>query len=315
MTARSREALVADVGGTTARFAIADIDELTIDHFASFSSRMFPRLEDAIESYLASVPTRPKMASLAIAAPLRGPTIEFTNLDWRFTRDDIARSTGVENVLLINDFEAVAHALPHLVPHDLHQIGGGTPAAIGPRVALGPGTGLGVAGLVARQDGWTPVASEGGHIAFAPGNDEDYEIMRRMGDGDRVSAERMISGPGLERVYGVLRQMRGQPADGKSVAEVVRLAMEEADPIAEAALAHFVRWLGAFAGDMALVFGATGGVYIGGGVAPHIIKALETGAFREAFEAKGRLSGFLRPIPIHVIVAADAGLKGAAAAL
>ncbi len=316
MTARSREALVADIGGTTARFAMADIDELTIDHFASFSCRMFPSLQAAIRAYLSSVPHRPKMASLAIAAPLRGDTIELTNLDWSFTRADIAEATGVADVRLVNDFEAQALALPHLVAHDLHRIGGGEADANGTKVVLGPGTGLGVSGLVRSAASWIPLPGEGGHVAFAPRTSDDFELMQRMGDGSgRVSAERMISGPGLEKVYQHLRQMRGHPEEPKPVAEVVRLALAGEDVVAGEALDHFVRWLGSFAGDMALVLGARGGVYLAGGIAPRIIEALETRGFREAFEDKGRLSGILRANPIHVVLAPDAGLKGAALAL
>ncbi|WEX10733.1 glucokinase [Chelativorans sp. AA-79] len=316
MIARSREALVGDIGGTNARFAMADIDELTIDHFAAFRCREFPSLQAVIEAYLASVPHRPEMASLAIAAPIRGERMEITNLGWSFTRDEVAAATGAETLVLLNDFEALALALPHLVPHDLHQLYDGAPVENGAKLVLGPGTGLGVAGLVHGAGSWIAVPGEGGHVSFPAQDVEEIEIMRRLSAGrGRVSAERLISGPGLERVYAILRDMRGAPAGPKPVAEVTRLALAQEDSVAVDALGYFLEWLGRFSGDMALVYGASGGVYLGGGIAPRILEALEGEAFRTAFTDKGRLSHLVSTIPVNVITAADAALRGAAIAL
>lgn len=316
MIARSREALVGDIGGTNARFAMADIDELTIDHFAAFSCRGFPSLEAVIAAYLASVPHRPKMASLAIAAPIWGKRIEITNLDWSFTHEDIAAATGAETPVLVNDFEALALSLPYLIPHDLHPLNGGKPVENGAKVVLGPGTGLGVAGLVYGTGSWVAVPGEGGHVSFPAQDVEEVEILRRLSAGGGwVSTERLISGPGLERIYAILRDMRGVPSAPKPVAEVTRLALAEEDPFAVEALGYFLKWLGRFAGDMALVYGATGGVYLGGGIAPRILKALEGEAFRSAFTEKGRLTGLLSQVPVNVIMAGDVALRGAAIAL
>jgi glucokinase len=316
MTFGPRHALVGDIGGTNARFAIADVDELTIDHFAAFSCRRFPSLEDVLAAYLATLPSRPARACLAVAAPLRGDSVKLTNLHWTFSQDSLRRASGIEELRLINDFEALALVLPHLVPHDLHRLGGGTSQADQPRVVLGPGTGLGMAGLVPCGDGWRAVASEGGHVAFAAETQEEFEIMRRMGDGlGRVSAERMISGPGISKVHALLAEMRGRPVQAMPIAEIARMAGSGEDRLATDTFDYFGAWLGRFAGDMALAFGAGGGVYIAGGIAPKILHLLEKGGFWDAFCDKGRMSGFLQTVPVHVITAPDAGLRGAAVAL
>lgn len=316
MTIHSRQALVGDIGGTHARFAISDIDELTVSNFAVFRCAMFPSLQAAVEAYVRSIPHRPRMASLAIAGPLAGERLKLTNLPWIFSREEIREAAQVEHLELVNDFEALALSLPHLTAHDLHRIGGGALLADAPKVVLGPGTGLGVAGLVPSDGGWIPVAGEGGHVTFPMETAEELAIVDRLREEvGRVSAEDMISGPALPRLYRALGAMRDRPAAANAPVDVVRLALAHEDALAEEALELFVRWLGRFAGDMALVYGARGGVYLGGGIAPHIITALEAPGFRAAFEGKGRLSAFLEAIPVHVVKAADAGLRGAALAL
>ena len=317
MTTQSRQALVGDIGGTHARFAITDIDELTISHFASFHCAMFGSLQEAIGAYLQSVPQRPHLAGLAIAGPPAGETVKLTNLPWSFTREEIRAATGAERLCLVNDFEALALSLPYLSAHDLHRIGGKEPAEDAPKVVLGPGTGLGVAGLVRSAAGWIAVPGEGGHVAFAPRTAEELAIADRIRGqtGAYVSAEHLISGPGLLRAYKALGAMQVCHAPARDSVEIVRLALAHEDPLAEEALGLFVQWLGRFAGDVALTYGARGGVYLGGGIAPHIVEALEAPVFRAAFEGKGRLADFLAPIPINVIKAADVGLRGAALAL
>lgn len=316
MTMHSRKALVADIGGTNARFAIADIDTLIIDHFAAYPSTSFPSLQAAVEPYLATIPHRPALACFAIAAPVSGETLRLTNLPWTFTRDELQSACGVRHLHVVNDFEALALALPWLTPHDLHRIGGGDPAGKGTKVVLGPGTGLGVAGLAQAASGWVGLPGEGGHVSFPARNSRELAIVDRVaGGGGHVSAERLISGPGLAALYRILAGMKGEAAEALPATGIVRAALAHEDPLAEEALELFVEWLGRFAGDMALAFGARGGVYLGGGIAPRIIEALEAGGFRKAFEAKGRLSPFLETVPVHVIKAADAGLRGAAIAL
>lgn len=312
----SRLGLVADIGGTNARFALADLASHKLTQFERFSAAQFPSLAAAAEAYLAHIDVRPRSACLAVAAPVVGESIQLTNSPWAFDRDGLRAGLGLDSLRVINDFEALALALPRLQAPELHRIGGEVPAPRAPKVVLGPGTGLGVAGLVWSASGWRAVESEGGHVAFAVEDAQEFAMLERLLIGrQRLSAERVLSGPGLEDIYRVLADLRSAGAPRLKAAEVVERAVADSDAIAVAALERFVVWLGRFAGDVALVFGARGGVYLGGGIAPRILAALSTGAFRQAFEAKGRMAGFLAPVPVHVILAKDAGLKGAAVAL
>ncbi|WP_159592400.1 glucokinase [Chelativorans xinjiangense] len=316
MKGNSRQALVADIGGTHARFAISDIDELTVTNFAVFRCNMFTSLKAAIEAYMGSVPHRPAMASFAIAGPVTEGELRLTNLPWSFTRDDLRRATGAERLHVVNDFEALALSLPYLTAHDLHKLGGGEPAEGRPRVVLGPGTGLGVAGLVAAPSGWVGMPTEGGHVSFPVESGEELEIVEQIRAGEgHLSAERLISGPGLSRLYAALAKKRGRHVEPRSVQEIVERGLAKEDPLAELALQLFVKWLGRFAGDVALLYGAGGGVYLGGGIAPRILDLLATDAFRGAFLSKGRLFSFLERLPVQVIKSQDAGLRGAAVAL
>lgn len=321
MGATSRMALVGDIGGTNARFAITDIDELSIMHFAALRCDMFPSLQAAIKAYMNSIPHRPSMAAFAIAGPVRSEVVRMTNLPWSFSREDLRSVSGADTIHLVNDFEALAMVLPHLTAHDLHKLGGGEPVEGATKVVLGPGTGLGVAGLVSSPSGWISVPGEGGHISFAAEDVEELAIREKMtGDKGHVSAERMISGPGLVRLYQVLGQMKGVKPDPLSAAEIAARALGDKENLAEEALGYFKTWLGRFAGDMALAYGAQGGVYLGGGMAPRIFdeaaaSAFDLAFFHRAFQAKGRLSAYLASIPVYTIRAADAGLRGAAVAL
>jgi glucokinase len=277
----------------------------------------FPSLEAVVESYLRGVSARPSMAALAVAGPVVGETIKLTNSPWSFGREALRVALGLDDLLVLNDFEALAHALPHLGPSDLQQIGGHAPVDRAPKVVLGPGTGLGVAGLVWSPAGWVALASEGGHASLAVEDAREFAMLERLVQGrQRLSVEHVVSGPGLAESYRVLAEMAGQPVAPAEAPEVVQRALGGHDPCAREALERFAIWLGRFAGDAALVLGARGGVYIGGGIAPKMIGALSAGAFRRAFEAKGRMASYLGPIPVYVItIGTKAALKGAAAAL
>lgn len=312
----TRQALVGDIGGTNARFALADLDSLFIDRFAAYPCRNLPSLEAALRAYVATLPQKPLRACLAVAAPLRSETVRMTNLNWTFTADSLRAASGIDDLRLINDFEAQARVLPHLQPDDLHRIGGGEPDEGLPKIVLGPGTGLGMAGLVHSGQGWVPVASEGGHVSFAAESDEELAIVRRMAaQFGRVSAERLISGPGLENVFGILAELRSSKKKAVSVAEIFALAADGQDAVASDTAEYFVKWLGRFAGDMALAYGAGGGVYIAGGIAPRVLNLLETGTFWQSFCDKGRMSRFLESVSLNVVIAGDAGLRGAASSL
>ncbi len=312
----SPRALVADIGGTNARFALADLAALDVTDVRTFPTADHASLAEAIKCYLKDSGETVAHAGIAVAAPLHEDTVKLTNAPWVFAQSTLAREAGLEGAQVFNDFEALALSLPHLKPGELHRLGGTTPIEQAPKAVLGPGTGLGVAGLVWPASGWVAVPGEGGHLTLAAENEHELALIERMRKGlDRLSVERAVSGPGLAELYQAIAASRGLGEAPLSPAEVERHALSGEDEMAEAALDIFVSWLGRFAGDVALVFGARGGVYLGGGIAPKLLSRLEKGDFRTAFERKGRMTPFVAPIPVHVILAEFPALKGAAAGL
>ena len=310
------QALVADIGGTNARFAIANLETLSLSDIRTFPTAEHATLADAIRAYLKDAPETVAHAGLAVAAPLREDTVKFTNAAWTFKQSTLAKEAGLEAAYVFNDFEAQAYALPVLSADELHSLHGGKAVENAPKVVLGPGTGLGVAGLVRSPSGWVPVPGEGGHQTFPAENERELALLERMRVGlERLSVERVLSGPGLADLYRAIAASYGFSDAELSPAKVEQLAIGGEDEMAVEALNFFVRWLGRFAGDMALVFGARGGVYLGGGIAPKMLSRLERDDFRQAFERKGRMSPYVEAIPIHVVVSDYPGLKGAAAGL
>ena len=310
------QALVADIGGTNARFAIANLETLSLSDIRTFPTAEHATLADAIRAYLKDAPETVAHAGLAVAAPLREDTVKFTNAAWTFKQSTLAKEAGLEAAYVFNDFEAQAYALPVLSADELHSLHGGKAVENAPKVVLGPGTGLGVAGLVRSPSGWVPVPGEGGHQTFPAENERELALLERMRVGlERLSVERVLSGPGLADLYRAIAASYGFSDAGLSPAKVEQLAIGGEDEMAVEALNFFVQWLGRFAGDMALVFGARGGVYLGGGIAPKMLSRLEQDDFRQAFERKGRMSPYVEAIPIHVVVSDYPGLKGAAAGL
>ncbi len=316
MAADPTKALVADIGGTHARFAIADLGDLSIRHAATLPSRSFDSLQEAVRAYLDGCPVRPGRAAFGLAAPLSGETIRMTNLPWSFTRRELAAACDVGEVLLINDFVALAHAVPHLGEADLVRIGGAEGAQDATRIVLGPGTGLGLAAIAHTPQGWLPLPGEGGHAGLAARNARELAICEKIAGGrTHVDMEELLSGPGIARLYGIVADLAGTPRQPPDPKEIAARAADGSDALASETLALFAEWLGRFAGDMALAFGARGGVYLGGGIAPKILPLLRQGGFRRAFEDKGRMSAYVEAIPVHVILARDAALRGAAIAL
>jgi glucokinase len=308
--------LVADVGGTHARFALADIDTGKIHAYRKSKVVEFESLEAAATNYLASVGYRPTKACFAVAGPVTDDVIRLTNANWSFTRDSIQRAAGLNSLVIANDYEALAHSLPYLTAGDLLQIGGEKARERSTKVVIGPGTGLGVAALAWSEERWCPISGEGGHTSFAATTAEEFAITQYMRkDYDHISAEMLISGPGLSRVYGILREMQDGSRADISAAVIVERAGDGSDRIAQRVTELFAGWLGSFAGDAALMFGARGGVYVAGGIPPRILDILIAGHFRKRFEFKGRMADYVKNIPAFVILNDDAGLRGAAAIL
>ncbi len=316
-------ALLADIGGTNARFALTDLSTPIPDVFdaKSLNAAEFASLQHAAEHYLASVNARPHRAAIAVASPVNGEEIRLTNRAWSFTRSELQRALGLDTLHVLNDFGAVAWSVPALGGSDqIHLHGADDEPVHGPVTVLGPGTGLGVAMLVGGQrDGWQIVETEGGHVSFAPLGDEELAIARwftaRFG---RVSNERLLCGSGLSHIDAVLRDAvdlnSGQHQALREPADIVAAALEGHDLAARRTLARFCAVLGSVAGDAALIHGART-VMIAGGIVPRFVPFLRSSAFRERFLAKGRFAPYLESVSIRVITHPGPGLLGAAMAL
>jgi glucokinase len=301
--------LLGDIGGTNSRFAIAGSagrpEQIVIIENNSADS-----LEMAIERYLAQTGARPSAAVLAIAGPTDGgEEVALTNRSWRFRRSELAQRFGFSTLRILNDFEAIAWALLRLDAADARPLGRALAPQNGVKVVLGPGTGLGVAALVPVAGHWHVVASEGGHASFGPQAADEVDVFVRLqGDHGCVSAETILSGPGLLRLLRAI-----DPQTPCQAPETVVAAALALDPSAQAAARLFVRLLGRFAGGLALTFKAVGGVYIAGGVASRLGPLLDEQLFRAAFEAHPPYEKLLTAIPTLLMNRTEPGLLGCAA--
>ena len=301
--------LIADIGGTNTRCAIAQPGGV-VEKVETFRNREFPGLDRLLASYLGALPPsqRPDEAVIAIAAPIRGDEIHMVNINWAFSIAALARTLSLKRLIPLNDFAAQAYALPVLGPKDLRQVGGGKAVAGAPKVVVGPGTGLGTAGLVSIAGRWQAITGEGGHVTVAPSNEQETRIValgrERFG---HCSAERLISGAGLMFIHGALH---GGPALAPDVFGA-RVAARDADALET--LDVFFQFLATIASNLALTFAAFGGVYIGGGITPRYVEQFLSSGFRPRFEDKGRYRPFLADIPTWVITADQPALRGLAA--
>jgi glucokinase len=303
MTASAEAMLLGDVGATNARFAVlfdgvlGPIKWIEVSHHPIFG--------EAVEEFLEMHPRNTPVihALLAVAGPVEEQRCTFTNCPWTIDGRDMRDRFGFQSVQIVNDFEATAWSLPRLAKQDLRSMGGGRAVPGAPMVVLGSGSGLGVAGLVPEGAGHVVVSSEGGH-ATMPANsvreDAILDFLRhRFG---HVSAERVLSGPGIENLYHAVAALDGIAAPPRNATEITIAALNGVCPTSRAALDTFCAMLGTFAGNVALTYGALGGVYIAGGIAPRILDFLANSEFRSRFEQKGRLRAYLEAIPSQVIV-------------
>lgn len=301
--------LIADIGGTNTRCAIADgagSHESTL----VFKNRDFTGLAELLKSYLDSLPAdqRPRSSVLAIAAPIRGEDVRMINIDWQYSVTDLKRELGFDDLRILNDWEALAIALPALSDAQLTRVGDGEQQAGKPKVAIGPGTGLGVASLIPVDGGWKAVSGEGGHVTLAASNDDEARVIARVRDDyGHCSAERLISGPGMSYLHRLLHET-GDQLTPKRIAELA----DAGDRAARQTLEMFFRLFGTVAANLALTIGAFGGVYIGGGVIRRNTEQFAKSGFRERFEAKGRYGNYLKSIPTYVIDADEPALIGLA---
>ena len=302
--------LIADIGGTNARFALVEA-EGDIHDERTLLVRDHPAPAAAIETYLAE--RRVEDAVIAVATPVETEEIGFTNSPWRFSIGGLKARLGLRELAVINDFVAQALAMPHLAAEERALMGGGA-AAPGRAVGvLGAGTGLGVSALVPGKLGWTALPTEGGHVSFAPGNEREDRVLAvlraRLG---HVSNERLLSGQGLLNLAQSLATIDGRTTLAGTAEEVTEAARGGTCPACVEAVTMFSTLLGAAAGDLALTIGARGGVYVAGGVCLRLGELFDRAAFRRRFLDKGRMRAFLEPIPTWLVLRGDTGLIGAA---
>jgi glucokinase len=309
--------LVGDIGATNARFGLVS-PKGELLHSSSFAISDFPTIGAAVTAYLTQrgpLPA-PRAGALAVAGPVGGDQVRMTNHPWSFSIAALRAELGLERLEIINDFTAVALALPRLTPADRLPVGGGAPLADRPMAVLGPGSGLGVSGLVPAGPRWRALTGEGGHVTMAPATERENAVLEWMRRHfDHVSAERCLSGPGLVNLYNGLAAVDGVPAASYTAAQITDPATAATDPLCGEATAMFCAMLGTVASNLALTLGAQGGVFIAGGIVPRLGARFVESGFRERFEAKGRLKPYLAAIPTYVITHKLPAFLGCAAVL
>ena len=305
--------ILADIGATNVRFALLAPDG-SVNRFENFRNLDYEMVTEAIDAYLATVTKdeRPTAAAFAVAAPVIGDKITMLNSPWTFSREAVRHRYGWSALHMVNDFVANALAVPQLKDDDFVQVGEGKAVDGEPIAVLGPGTGLGVAGLVRCAGKWAPIAGEGGHATLAPMDSREgaiIDILRRQYA--HVSAERVLSGPGLVNLYDALCELAGKPAAPLTPERITDL-YPGCDPQARETVMMFCGMLGTFAGSVALTFGARGGVYVMGGIVPKILGTFVQSSFRERFEFRGRYRAYLSEIPTFVVTRPNPAFLGLA---
>jgi glucokinase len=313
--------LLADIGGTNARFAL-EFGPGRIELVEVLACGAHATVADALRAYLAlpqvlasgAGPIR--HAAIAIANPVADDMVRMTNHHWTFSIEALRRECGFDTLVVENDFTALARALPHLAPDQKRQVGGGAARAHSPLGLIGAGTGLGVSGLIPSSGGYAVLRSEGGHATFSPANDDEVAILqyawRELG---HVSAERLLSGAGVELIYRALAGRTGRVPDPLGAPEISRRALAGECLLCDQVLETFCGMLGTVAGNLAVTLGAQGGIYIGGGIVPRLGARFDASMFRQRFEAKGRFSDYLAQVPTWVITADHPAFLGVSAIL
>ena len=309
----ARPRLIADIGGSYARFAL-EVAPGEFEQKVSMRVADHPDFHHAVSAYLAHLPKhRISDCAVAIANPVAGDLVQMTNYHWHFSIEEMRQRLGFDNLVVVNDFTALAMALPKLLPHQRRQIGGGAPAPRSVLGLIGAGSGLGVSGLIPAEDGWIALGTEGGHASFAPRSEREIAILRHAWKQlPHVSFERLLSGPGLELIYRALAEISGQPDQGLDAPDITHRALVGHDPLCLDVIETFCTMLGTAAADLAVMQGALGGVYIGGGIVPRLGALFDRSGFRARFEDKGRFSDYVKAIPTYVITAEDVTFMGAA---
>ena len=309
--------LIADIGGTNARFALETARQ-QFEHIEVLPCADYDTIVDAVKEYLKRV-GNPSIhnAAIAIANPIVGDWVQMTNHRWAFSIETTRQALHLDNLLLLNDFTAQALAITQTAAADLVQVGGAQPIEHAPKAVIGPGTGLGVSGLIPTPSGaYVPLAGEGGHTSFPPFDDAEIMVWqyakRKHG---HVSAERFLSGSGLMLIHEALAEREGVKRQKLTAAEISEKALSGTSPLCRLTLDMFCAMLGTVASNLALTLGARGGVYLCGGIIPRFIDYFQSSPFRQRFESKGRFDAYLAAIPVYIVQSQYPGIVGAAVAL
>ncbi len=323
----ARPWLVADIGGTNARFGWVGAGSEVVGHVRTLSVAQHASPAEAARAYLTQLAATlgpdyqaPRAAAFAVATAVGQDRIVFTNSGWAFSGLATKQELGLDALLLLNDFESLALSLPRLGAAQVRAITGRGPAPTAPAggslAVIGPGTGLGVAGLLPTRHGWVAVPGEGGHATLSAADDFEASLLAvARGEHPHVSGERLLSGIGLPVLHRSVAAVLGAQADMLNAGEIVERGLSGDDAVCSQTLDSFCALLGSFAGNVALVLGARGGVYIGGGIVPRLGERFFESRFRERFEAKGRFQPYLQAVPTFLIGDTLAALSGAALAL
>lgn len=312
MTQLSNFNVVADVGGTNIRLACVGNSASELNNIHAYKCGDFSTLFDAIKQYQSDINCdQISSLTIAIACPVENDLVEMTNHHWKFTKSALKEALNLESLFVINDFTAVAMSIPFIKEDQKVQIGGQSAVADKPIAVFGAGTGLGVGHLVPFQDKWIPLPGEGGHVDFAPIDDEDIVVWRNLNAQlSHVSYEQLLSGFGLVQIY---KALTSDSNSSITPAEITTKAISNECEHCLQTLNLFCRVLGSFGGNLALNLGTLGGVYIAGGIVPRFIEFVKTSEFRTRFEQKGRFEKYVSSIPVFVVTEDQPGLLGAAA--
>jgi glucokinase len=315
MIAQIRPRFVADVGGTNIRLAL--VENGRISTIEKYLCADFESIGEAILHFQKrTIDTTFSAGCIAIACPVSGDMVKMTNHTWVFSQTALTAELGLDSLFVINDFTAVAHSLPTLNHNQVIQIGSGHAKEHGNIAVFGPGTGLGVEHLTWTSSGWQTLDGEGGHVDFAPTDENDMIVWQylRQAHG-RASAEEVLSGRGIVNIYNAFCLHHGKPVSFIEPSDVTKTGLDNSDPMARLAVEQFCRVMGSFAGNLALNLCTTGGIFIGGGVTSHLGEFFLNSDFRQYFEAKGDFAHYVRDIPTYLIKEPDHGLLGALAYL
>lgn len=298
--------LIADIGGSTLRFAL--VEQGFVTRAATFEWPDPPSILNVAKAFLDG--TSPRAVAMALASPVTGddllvmPNRLWQGQPWSFSQKQLQHDLGSGRLVILNDFTAVAQAVPRLTPADFVQVGGeGTPSPGWPVGVIGPGTGLGMSGVVWDGQRYRALTAEGGHATMPPASDRESEVLAVLrGKYDHVSAERLLSGMGLQNLHEALTILAGDTPHSLSPADITARALQGEDKICLEALEMFCAMLGTAASNLALTLGARGGIYVAGGIVPKILPFFQQSRFRARFAAKGRYQGYMQAIPTYVII-------------